>query len=184
MNLPMPVAVGIWVVIGVLLLLLVLTGRRRIAARTSHLVPSPPAPPAEEGSLGALRLGPIEATYVSSTLSGDWLARVGAHELGDRSAAQVTVLDGGVVVDREGSAPLLVPTASLHDVGTAAGMAGKYVGRDGLVVLTWQVPADGETDAALLDTGLRTRYRADKPRLVEAVRSLLDPSTPSPKDTK
>lgn len=184
MNLPLPVAVGIWLVIGALLLVLVLTGRRRLAARTRPLVPGPPALPAAEDSLGAVRLGPIEATYVSSTLSGDWLARVGAHGLGDRSAAHVTVLDGGVVVDRDGTTPLLVPAAALRAVGTAPGMAGKYVGRDGLVVLTWQVPSDGETDAALLDTGLRTRYAADRARLVAAVRSLITPSTPSPKDTK
>ncbi|WP_277210206.1 PH-like domain-containing protein [Isoptericola croceus] len=180
MNLPMPVAVGIWVVVGVLLLLLVLTGRRRLAARTRHLVPQPPVLPGPD-VLGAVRLGPLEATYVSSTLSGDWLARVGAHGLGDRSAAEVTVLDGGVVVDRDGGAPLLVPAAALRGVGTAPGMAGKYVGRDGLVVLTWEVPSDGETDAALLDTGLRTRRTADNARLVEAVSSLITPST---KDTK
>ncbi|WP_407317780.1 hypothetical protein UQW22_14405 [Isoptericola halotolerans] len=183
MNLPMPVAVGIWLVIGALLLTLVLTGRRRLAARTRPLVPRPPALPADEVALGAVRLGPLEATYVSSTLSGDWLARVGAHGLGDRSAAHVTVLDGGVVVDRDGAPPVLVPVAALRAVGTAPGMAGKYVGRDGLVVLTWQVPSDGETGAALLDTGLRTRFTADNARLVEAVRSLILPSTPSPKDT-
>ncbi|MCK0115498.1 hypothetical protein BCE75_11094 [Isoptericola sp. CG 20/1183] len=184
MNLPMPVAVGIWVVIGVALLVLVLTGRRRIAARTGHLVPRPPGVPAAEDALGAVRLGPVEATYVSSTLAGDWLARVGAYGLGDRSAAEVTVLDGGIVVDRDGSPPLLVPARALHGVGTAPGMAGKYVGGSGLVVLTWSVPSDGETDATLLDTGLRPRYTADRARLVEAAGSLITPSTPSTKDTK
>ncbi|WP_402371763.1 PH-like domain-containing protein [Isoptericola rhizosphaerae] len=184
MNLPMPVAVGIWIVLGLALLLLVLTGRRRIAARTRHLVPRPPEVPGADGALGALRLGPLEATYVSSTLAGDWLARVGTHGLGDRSAAEVTVLDGGIVVDRDGNPPLLVPAATLFDVGTAPGMAGKYVGGDGLVVLTWSVPSDGETDATLLDTGLRPRYTADRARLVEAASSLITPSTPSTKDTK
>lgn len=184
MNLPMPVAVGIWVVVGVALLLLVLTGRRRLAARTGHLVPRPPEAPRTEGALGAVRLGPLEATYVSSTLAGDWLARVGVHGLGDRSAAEVTVLDGGIVVDRDGSPPLLLPADALHGVGTAPGMAGKYVGGDGLVVVTWLVPADGETDATLLVTGLRLRYAADRSRLVEAATALINPSTPSPKDTK
>ncbi|WP_402465269.1 PH-like domain-containing protein [Isoptericola aurantiacus] len=190
MNLPVPVAVGIWVALGLVLLLLVLTGRRRLATRTRRVVPAPPAPPEAEGALGATLLGPVEATYVSSTLSGDWLARVGAHGLGDRSAAEVTVWSGGVVVDRAGGTPLLVPAAALRDVGTAPGMAGKYVGRDGLVVLTWEVPTDGATDAVVLDTGLRTRYRADTPRLLETARSLLTPSapphpsTPTTKDTK
>ena len=42
--------------------------------------------------LGATRLGPLEATYVSSSTTGDWLDRVAAHDLGSRSAAQVEVL--------------------------------------------------------------------------------------------
>ncbi|MDO8148660.1 hypothetical protein Q6350_09460 [Isoptericola sp. b515] len=182
MNLPLPVAVGIWVVVGLVLLLLVLTGRRRLATRTRHLVPSPPEPPLTEGELGEMVVGPVEAVYVSSTLHGDWLARIGAHGLGDRSHAEVTVYAGGVVVDRDAARPLLLPADALRAAGTAPGMAGKYVGRDGLVVLTWQVPADGTVEATTVDTGLRTRHRADHDRLLAAVRPLISPSTPSPKD--
>jgi hypothetical protein len=182
MNLPVPVAVGIWVVLGVVLLALVLTGRRRIAARTEQVVPAPPALPTADGALGEKVLGPLEAVYVSSTLSGDWLARVGAHGLGDRSNADVTVYDQGVVVERDGAAPVFVPAATLLDVTTASGMAGKFVGRDGLLVLTWQVPADGDIEATALDTGLRLRHHADTTRTLEAVRPLISPSTPIAKD--
>ncbi|GAB2470189.1 hypothetical protein GCM10007967_25750 [Xylanimonas ulmi] len=167
----MPVAVGMWIVIGVLLLLVVLGGRRRLARRTGRLVPTPPAaPPADD--LGPARLGPIEATYVSTTLAGDWLARVGAHGLGDRAAARVSVHDAGVLVARAGAADVFVPADALRGVGLAPGMAGKYVGADGLLVLTWLAPSDGRVRAVELDTGLRTRHPADKTRLLEAVRSL------------
>ncbi|WP_418276804.1 hypothetical protein ACNHYB_02530 [Isoptericola jiangsuensis] len=182
MNMPVPLAVGIWVVLGVVLLTLVLTGRRRIAARSRHLVPVPPALPMTDGALGETLLGPLEVVYVSSTLSGDWLARVGAHGLGDRSNAELCVYAGGIVVDRDGGAPVFVPAATLLDVGTAGGMAGKFVGRDGLVVLTWQVPADGEVEATALDTGLRPRHHADSARILEAVRPLISLSTPIVKD--
>lgn len=184
MNLPAPVAVGLWIVVGVVLLTLVLTGRRRLATRSRETVPAPPAAPLDAGALGERLLGPLECVYVSSTLHGDWLARVGAHGLGDRARAEVSVYTGGVVVDRDGTGPLHLPTAALRGVGTAPGMAGKFVGRDGLAVLTWQVPADGATDTAgpvVLDTGLRLRHHADTARVLDAVRPLV-PSTPITKD--
>jgi len=178
MNLPLPVAVGIWVLVGVLLLLVVLTGRRRLAARTRDTVPVPPAVPEH---LGDLRLGPLDATYVSSTLAGDWLARVGAHHLGDRSTARVSVHEAGLLVERGGAPDVFVPVAALRGVGLAPGMAGKYVGADGLVVVTWEDPEADGVAAVTLDTGLRTRLAPDRSRLVDALRHLMT-SAPAPKD--
>lgn len=178
MNLPLPVAVGIWVLVGVLLLLVVLTGRRRLAARTRDTVPVPPPVPEH---LGDLRLGPLDATYVSSTLAGDWLARVGAHHLGDRSTARVSVHEAGLLVERGGAPDVFVPVAALRGVGLAPGMAGKYVGADGLVVVTWEDPEADGVAAVTLDTGLRTRLAPDRSRLVDALRHLMT-SAPAPKD--
>lgn len=140
-------------------------GWRRRARESAAAVPALPAVP---GDLGATRLGPLEATYVSSTTSGDWLDRVAAHDLGARSAAEVEVHDSGVLLRRRGAANVFVPAASLRAVGTAPGIAGKVVGGDGLVVLTWTAGAD-----RLLDTGLLVRHRAERPRLVAAVEALI-----------
>lgn len=200
MNLPEPVAVAIWVVFGLVLLYLVLTGRKRVASRTTAVVPAPPAVPSEVAASlsGALRdgpkpvFGPVEATYVSSTLHGDWLARVGAHKLGDRSLARVSVLEEGVIVERNGTDDVWIPAGAIRSAQLAPGMAGKYVGADGLVVISWAVadtPANAETTTAgagddngtgtdagtgpvLLDTGLRTRRATDRGALVDAVRHL------------
>ncbi|WP_460754567.1 PH-like domain-containing protein [Myceligenerans cantabricum] len=185
---PMPLAVAIWVVIGLVLLYLVLTGRRRLASRTRTLVPAPPKVPAEVSAslTGALAtgpepvFGPVEATYVSSTLHGDWLARVGAHQLGDRALARVSVLDSGVFVERDGTRDLWIPLASIRSAQLAPGMAGKYVGPDGLVVVSWAVSDDGaeagstpDAGPVLLDTGLRTRHATERGALVDAVRHLV-----------
>lgn len=140
-------------------------GWRRRTRVTAEGVPALPAVPDD---LGAVRLGPLEATYVSSTTHGDWLDRVSAHDLGARSAASVEVRDGGVLLRRRGAADVFVPAAALRSVGTAPGMAGKFVGGEGLVVLTW-APADGRA----LDTGLLVRHRAERPRLIEAVQGLI-----------
>lgn len=140
-------------------------GWRRRARASAQAVPAVPAVPDE---LGAARLGPLEATYVSSTTTGDWLDRVAAHDLGNRSAAQVEVHDAGVLLRRRGAADLWVPAARLRAVGTAPGMAGKFMGGDGLVVLTWDTGAD-----RLLDTGLLVRHRGERPALVAAVQALI-----------
>ncbi|MFD6447702.1 hypothetical protein ACFWEJ_21550 [Promicromonospora sp. NPDC060204] len=159
-----------------LVLYVTLIGRRRLAQRTTTVVPVPPSPPAD--SPGAVRFGPVEAIYVSTTLHGDWLARVGAHGLGDRSHAVVTVHGGGagqagVLVERDGTDDLWLPVSAIRSAGLAPGMAGKYVGADGLVVLTWAVPEADGVPAALVDTGLRPRRPEDRGGLVDAVRHLL-----------
>lgn len=164
-----------WLSVTILVVVLALAfwamreGWRRRVRRSAATVPTVPGAPAE---LGSARTEPLEATYVSSTTAGDWLDRVNAHDLGVRSAAQVQVFDSGVLVRRSGAADVFVPATQVRGVGTASGMAGKFMGRDGLVVLTWAPEVDA-ADGPLLDTGLLVRHRADRPRLVDAVRTLV-----------
>lgn len=187
MNLPQPVAVGIWVVLGIVLLALVVRGRRRMTVRSVGVVPTPPAVPAPEAR-GAVVLGPLDALYVSSTLEGDWLARVGAHGLGDRAQGEVTVHDGGLHVARRGAPDLWVPATAVRGGALTPGMAGKFVGKEAIVVVTWSVPAEpvpaagertpGETATPAadpqvrLDTGIMPRHEEDVARLLDAVRAL------------
>jgi len=189
-------AVALLVALAIFLVLYVtLVGRRRLAQRTTTLVPVPPPVPGPDtggpdiggtgsGGVGPVRFGPLEAVYVSTTLHGDWLARVGAHGLGDRSSALVSVhdagpgQDGGVLIERDGAQDLWVPVNTIRSAGLAPGMAGKYVGTDGLVVLTWAVPEADGVAAALVDTGLRTRRAEDRGGLVDAVRYLLAAQQP------
>ncbi|GAB2483685.1 hypothetical protein GCM10027063_27110 [Promicromonospora xylanilytica] len=173
-------AVALLVALAIFLVLYVtLIGRRRLAQRTTTLVPRPPGVPGPD-AVGPVRFGPLEAVYVSTTLHGDWLARVGAHGLGDRSAALVSVHDGGVLVERDGTEDLWVPVHAIRSASLAPGMAGKYVGTDGLVVVTWAVPEADDVAPALVDTGLRTRRAQDRGGLVDAVRHLLAAQQPTP----
>ncbi|WP_208012551.1 hypothetical protein [Cellulomonas shaoxiangyii] len=164
-----------WLSVTLLLVVLVLAlwgmraGWRNRARRTALLVPALPTAPADPG---AARTEPAEAVYVSSTRAGDWLDRVVAHDLGVRSPAQVQVHDAGVLVRRTGARDVWVPADRLTAVGTTRGQAGKFVGPDGLVVLTW-VP--DPTTGTALDTALRLRHEADKDPLLTAARALVRP---------
>ena len=168
-------AVALLVGLGALGLWGMVRGWRSRAARTAQIVPSVPAVPAEPG---APRTDDVEAVYVSSTRAGDWLERVVAHDLGTRSPAQVRVHDAGVLITRTGARDLWVPAAALLDVSTSSGQAGKFVGRDELVVLTW-VP-DATTGTAI-DTALLVRHDDERPVLLDAARALL--AAPTDTDT-
>lgn len=134
-------------------------------ARAHHQadVPDLPQPPEP---LPPSTFGPVEGVYVSSTRAGDWLDRVVAHGLGTRTEAQVSVHPAGLFVRRTGAPDVWVPAADLTDVRRERGAAGKFVGQDGLVVVTWTVG-----DVAL-DTALRPRYDRDRDALELAVRQL------------
>ena len=165
---------GVSVVVLLAVLALVLWGMRagwnHRRARTADVGVLPSAP----ADLGAAHGEPIEAVYVSTTRAGDWLDRVVAQDLGVRSGATVSVHDAGVLVARTGTTDVFIPTNALRAAGTAPGMAGKYVGKEGLVVLTW---APDPTDERGLDTGLRTKHTADGPLLVDAVNALMSDGT-------
>ena len=122
-----------------------------------------PEPPVD---VGDVLLGPIEATYVSSTTAGQWLDRVAARELGLPSAAQVTVTSRGISIVRQGATDVWIDAAALDGVRRQAGIAGKVVGGQGLVVLTWRL------GSVSLDTGLRPRYSTDRDALAERAAEL------------
>ncbi|RZS89399.1 hypothetical protein EV189_1162 [Motilibacter rhizosphaerae] len=107
-----------------------------------------------------------EGTYVVTTTAGDWLDRIVAHGLGERSLAHLAVHESGVLFSRVGAPDLFVPAAALRGARLERGMAGKFVEEGGLVVVTWQ---HGDR---LLDTGFRPRAAADRDALVAAVESL------------
>lgn len=160
-----------WASVTILLALFVLAvvgmwrGWLRRAERTGAELPELPAPPADPGPL---LLGPVEATYVSTTTAGDWLDRITAADLGARSAASVSVHRQAVTIARRGAGDVVVPAAALRSVHAEPGIAGKVVGGHGILVLTWSLG-----DRAV-DTGLRTRRRADHDQLANAALALLD----------
>ena len=177
-------------VVGVVVLVAMRAGWRHRVIRSAAVVPALyPAPVSGDPVLGAPLTAPFDATYVSTTLASDWLDRVAAHGLGARSTAVVQVFDAGVLIERTGAPDLYLPAAAMRAAGTASGIAGKVVGHEGLVVLTWLAPRSAETAEAPaaapgvevpgvevpgveLTTGLRLRHTADRALLIEAAGAL------------
>ncbi|ACQ80291.1 conserved hypothetical protein [Beutenbergia cavernae DSM 12333] len=184
-----PVATILLALLAVALLAAMWWGWQRRARRTGAGLPDVPAAPAPDGVTPLL--AGVEGVYVSSTRAGDWLDRVAAQDLGIRSPVVVTVRPDGVLLSRTGARDVFVPAADLLAVRRDAGIAGKVVGRGGLVVLTWRL---GEQT---LDTGVKPRRAADRDALVRATETLLGttaghsatpsapvPSTPTNEDSE
>ena len=156
-----------WIALLALLLVLLLLWRQMFAgwrarARRQADVAAP-------AGLGARTPGPgaVEGTYVSTVEAGNALERIAVHGLGTRSAVAVEVGPDGVALFRQGARSFAVPRAALVGVGRGPGMVGKFVGREGLVVLRWKL---GER---VVDTGIRPRYAEEGNRLVEQVERML-----------
>jgi hypothetical protein len=149
------------VLIGVALTLIAVGWRNRLR-RQSDVEPLPEVP----AGLGAA-LASADGQYVASTTAGDWLDRIAVHQLGIRTNAELSVHPDGVLFDRAGAGPVYIPAGQLTGVRQESGMAGKFVEKDGLLVLSWML---GSRE---LDTGFRTRRADDKTILFNALQNLI-----------
>lgn len=120
-------------------------GWRRQAREQSVEFPPFPPTPADPGELRDEARG----FYVSTTRAGHWQQRVVTRGVGMRGAATLRRYPGGVAVDRDGAPSFWIPRDRIERLHTASGMAGKVMGTQSLLVITWRL---GET---LLDTGFK-----------------------------
>lgn len=110
--------------------------------------------------------------YVCTTTAGDWLDRIAVYGLGVKSNATAAVFDEGLLFVRSGAPDLWIPREDLESVRLERGMAGKFVEKEGLVIVTWKL---GSTK---VDTGFRNRTPEEKTPLVTAITEIL-PAEPS-----
>ena len=109
----------------------------------------------------------LEGRYLGSTTAGNWLDRVVAHHLGDRSLVELTLTAEGLTVVRPASADFFVPVAALRGARTDQRIVGKVVPEGGLLVVTW------EHGGTLLDSGFRADHPAEHENWVTAVEVLM-----------
>ncbi len=145
-----------------LVLVLIGIGWRNRLRRQSDVEHLPPVP-AEL----SLPLAAADGQYVATTTAGDWLDRIAVQGLGIRTNAELTVHPEGVLFERSGAGPLFIPADKLTGVRQDSGMAGKFVEKDGLLVVSWTLGSHE------LDTGFRTRRADDKPAILKAFQELI-----------
>ena len=137
----------------------------RARIRRQAWLPPLPAPPADLLERVTAR---AEGMYVVTTYSAQPLERIAGHGLGVRTNAEAIVAPDGVFLNRQGAPDVFIPREDLRAVSTASGMVGKFVERDGLVVLTWDL---GDTR---VDTGFRARTGEGSRQLEDVASALLD----------
>ncbi|MCA1168944.1 MULTISPECIES: PH-like domain-containing protein [Rothia] len=154
-------------------------GWRHRRDRQSGIARPAPVPERLDGAQASFA---CPAQYVSTTRAGDWLDRIAVHGLGARADGQALVLTEGLIIVRDGAEDLWVPAEAIRVLRRESGMAGKFVEKDGLAVITWDL------GGLLVDTGLRTRRAADTPALLQALRAIAphaadrlpEPAPPAP----
>ena len=124
-------------------------GWRRSAARASQV----PAP--AQLLDAAVVAGPWNGRFLGTTYAQQWLARVNAHTLGDRSTAEIAVTAAGINVVREGAVSFGIPRADVVAVRADSGIAGRAYGTAGIIVVTFRLGGE------LLEFGVRFPSTAD-----------------------
>ena len=116
----------------------------------------------------------FEGEYVSTTMFGDELNRVGFDQLGFKTKSTLLIYSDGIIFTRNGAKDLWIPAKKLAVITTGQGMIGKVVERDGLIVIGWTL------DGHRVQTGFRTRYADQKKIALEKLREISPDAVDSP----
>ena len=147
-----------------LLYLLMLKGWRSRQRRQGDLPPPPVASAAAEPLLPA-----IPGLFIGTTSAADWLDRIAVHDLAHRAAGWLVVATDGVHVEREGLPELFLPYDAVEQAATGDALAGKVVGKDGMLLLDWRL------GGRLLTSGFRADDHAEHLRLADAITARIKP---------
>jgi hypothetical protein len=109
----------------------------------------------------------LEGRYAGTTTAGNWLDRIVAHRLGERSLVELTLSAEGLQVVRPASQSFFIPVGALRGARLDKGIAGKVFPEGGLLVVTWEL---GGTE---LDSGFRADHPSEHDNWVTAIEVLM-----------
>jgi len=123
-----------------------------------------------------------EGMVIGTVKADDYLDRVAVHELGVRTVGRIEVhwAEGaaeqpppphGIAIFRSGARNWFIPAQQLQYVSTDRGVVGKFVEKDGAIIIGWTL---GDAQVA---TGFRPRHAAQGRQLLQAL-SARAPHTP------
>lgn len=181
----------LWVSLAILVVVCALLwlGWRNRKRRQSH-VPAPTEVPDE--LLEAEPEAAAEGMVIGTVKAEDYLDRIAVHELGLRTEGRIEVhwappsersrdleqpAPHGVAIFRAGARNWFIPAQQIQHAGTHHGMIGKFVERDGVIMIGWEL---GGIQVA---TGFRPRHAAQGRALLAALRrhspNTAPPETPT-----
>ena len=135
--------------------------RGRVARTAIGSLPVAPEVP------GADLIEPLVGSYLGTTYAGNWLERIAAKRLGERSTGWLRVLPTGLVFRRPSYDDLFVPVNALHFARTDSAHSGRLLGPDGALVINWQ------HEGHYLETGFRGDDRSRHAAVAAAVEALV-----------
>lgn len=153
-------SIGLTLAVIIAAVVLIWLGWRNRIRRQSQV-------PAPYENFEDVELHRFEGMYVCTTGGEDWLDRIAVHGLGVRGNADLVIGERGVHFMRGGN-DVHIPYSALTRLKRASGMAGKFVEKDGLVVVGWA------KDEAEFDTGFRARYHTDIAKIYQLLASQID----------
>lgn len=156
-----PIIITALVILAAITMMLV--GWRNLKARQAQI----PEPFAEFDDTIEHR---FDGMYVATTKFDDWLDRIAVHDLGVRTNATLELGTAGIHLIRSGSRDVHIGWEHFEDVKRSNGMIGKFVEKNGLIVITWN------RDGFSFDTGFRPRYHEDTPKIYQLLASHTDVS--------
>ncbi|TLP79403.1 hypothetical protein [Nesterenkonia sphaerica] len=160
----------LWAALGVVAVFcaLIWLGWRNRKRRQTEF-PGPLDVPAD--LLEATPQAAAEGMVIGTVRGGQYLDRIAVHELGLRTTGRVEVHPTGAAIFRSGVRNIFIPAADLVHARTDRGMIGKFVEKDGVVILGWRL------GATHVDTGFRPRRSDEGRALVRALNDLTEGET-------
>ncbi|MCT1606167.1 hypothetical protein M3B43_02265 [Nesterenkonia massiliensis] len=135
--------------------------------RRQQQIPAPAEIPA--ALLEAEPEAAAEGMIIGTVKAGDYLDRVAVHQLGLRTHGRIELhteaTTPGMAIFRAGAGNVFIPAADLTTARTGSGMVGKFVERDGVILLGWTL---GET---AVETGFRPRRAEEGRALLQALQA-------------
>lgn len=111
-----------------------------------------------------------EGMVIGTVKAGDYLDRIAVHGLGVRTNGRLEVHSQGVAVFRSGAPNYLISASALEHVRTDRGVVGKFVERDGAIIIGWRL---GEES---VETAFRARHAEAHQELLDELTSVTRPS--------
>lgn len=155
-----------WAALVIILVVggLIWLGWRNRKRRQAHL-PAPHHIPEEV--LGGEPAAAGEGMVIGTVRAEDYLDRVAVHGLGIRTDGRIEIHESGVAVFRAGAPNYLIPREALRYRRTDRGVVGKFVERDGALIIGWKL---GDQD---VETAFRARHAAAHQQLLDDLGRLI-----------